>query len=247
MTMNRTLLPGSVAWLQGDKMMTAPLDDRLLSYELYNADRVRVGNAYPRQRNLHGYYWMASTGRHIWHESLLERDMLMHLDHTAGVVAIASQPMRLTNADGVHHYPDFLALDARGIQTVYDVKPASRINEKALHQFEWTRSVCAHVGWDYRVLTELPPQERVNLAWLALFRHPEYRPGVDAAGALFAALEPGFTIADAVAHMPAESTPAARSRVFHLMWTRELLCDMAQRLTDATPVTAPKEVHRGIA
>ncbi|QEW04636.1 TnsA-like heteromeric transposase endonuclease subunit [Microbacterium lushaniae] len=215
---------------------TAPLDSQLLGQSLYTADAIRVGKAYPRQRNYHGYYWMASTGSHVWHESLLERDSLTWLDHTGDIVAVAAQPMMLTASDGTRHYPDFLALDASGVQTMYDVKPAARINESAKAQFEWTRHVCEAVGWNYKVLTERPDQERVNLAWLALFRQTPNHPGIEAEEEVLQAAAPGWTIQDAVDHMPAASTPAARSRVFHLLWTRSLLVDLGIHLRPSTPV-----------
>jgi len=237
---NTTPANGTATWRIGDATYVAPLDARLLAEDIYTADPVRVGNAYPRQRNLHGWYWMASTGTHVWHESLLERNSLMRLDYSGDIVAIAAQPMMLTVGDGAIHFPDFLALDADGIQTVYDVKPLARINAKARAQFEWTRDVCAEVGWSYRVLTELSVQERVNLTWLAQFRQTPNHPGPDAEDEVLRALEPGWTVADAVAHMPAASTPRARSNVFHLLWSRALDCDLSQRLSDATPV------HRGV-
>ncbi|MGZ0712305.1 TnsA-like heteromeric transposase endonuclease subunit (plasmid) [Coraliomargarita sp. W4R53] len=235
-TPHRNRLAGQASWLRGDKLTTAPLDADLLSAGLYDTDPIRKGNAYPRQRNYHGFYWMASTTTHVWHESLLERSALMWLDHTADVVAVASQPMKLVDEHGVTHYPDILTLDARGIQTVYDVKPHARINDKAHAQFEWTRDICETVGWDYRILTELPVQYHVNLTWLAQFRQPGHHPGADAEQEFLAHVTPEWTIADAVASMTAPSTPRARSHVFHLLWTGALSVDMNARLSDRTPI-----------
>lgn len=234
---------GTATWIRDAVAQSAPLDAGLLAQELYVADPVRVGNAYPHQRNYHGYYWMAATQKHVWHESLLERDSLMWLDHTADVVAIASQPMLLVNGDGVYHYPDFIALDARGEQTVYDVKPYGRLNAKALAQFEWTRTVCETVGWNYRILTELQHQHRVNLTWLAQFRHPGHHPGADAEEELLAALGPGSTVGDAIRLIAAKSTPLARSHVFHLIWTGALSVDMNALLSNGTRLVAPAS-HR---
>lgn len=235
----QTSLRGTATWIRGDKVECAPLDTGLLSQELYDTDPVRLGNAYPHQRNYHGYYWMAATQNHVWHESLLERSSLMWLDHTADVVAIASQPMKLVNSEGVCHYPDILALDARGIQTVYDVKPYGRLNPKALAQFEWTREICEAVGWDYRILTELPHQQHVNLTWLSQFRQPGHSPGAAAEAQLLATLGPHSTVGDAVNILEAKSTPQARSGVFHLLWTGALAFDMNARLSTSTPVTIP--------
>lgn len=237
MTETEAPSPGTVTWIRGDATDSAPLDSGLLSLELYDTDPIRIGNAYPHQRNYHGYYWMAATGKHVWHESLLERSSLMWLDHTAEIVAISSQPMLLVNGDGVWHYPDFIALDARGTQTVYDVKPYGRLNAKALEQFEWTREVCKTVGWDYRILTELPHQHHVNLTWLAQFRQPGHHPGADAEDELLADLHPDSTVGDAINLMTAKSTPHARSNVFHLLWTGALTIDMNTRLSNSTPLT----------
>jgi len=241
---NTTPAYGTATWRIGDSTYVAPLDARLLAEDIYTADPVRVGNAYPRQRNLHGWYWMASTGTHVWHESLLERDSLMWLDYNADIVAIAAQPMMLTATTGAIHYPDFLALDATGVQTVYDIKPLARVDAKARAQFEWTRDVCEQVGWNYRVLTELPIQEHVNLTWLAQFRQTPNHPGLDAAEELLRAVEPDWTIADAVTRIPAASTPRARSHVFHLLWTRALDCDLSERLSDTTPIHLGVRAHR---
>jgi hypothetical protein len=227
----------AATWKRGNRFSSAPLDSDLLSRELYTADPVREGAAYPRQRNYHGFYWMAAVDQHVWHESLLERDCLMWLDFALDVVAVASQPVRLTGSDGVHRYPDFLTLEADGRQTVYDVKPMARINTKVREQFAWTRTVCESVGWVYRILTDPPPQFKVNLTWLSQFRHPGHHPGADVAEELVAAARPDWTIHDAVRAMPAPSTARARSNVFHLIWTGAFNCDMRQRLSERTALT----------
>lgn len=238
--MTRTLTPfaGSATWYRNKKATTASLDSDLLRSELYaNVDLAREANAYPRQRNYHGKWSMASTGQAVWFESLLERDNLRRLDQRGNVVSIASQPMKLTNQDGAVHYPDFLALDADGNQTVYDVKPSEFITPKVRAQFEWTREVCEAVGWQYRVLTELSPQHLVNLKWLANFRQAGHYAGEDAVRTLRAAATPNWTFEDAVHAMPASSSAQAVSHVAHLMWTGTLTFDMNSRLGNNTSIT----------
>ncbi len=234
----REATPGNLAaWKRHGKVKSAPLDAGLLSAELYLTEPVRQGAAYPRQKNYHGYYWMASTGAHVWHESLHERDWLMMLDFAGDIVALASQPMKLTDSDGITHYPDFLALDARGVQTIYDVKPAARINAKAHAQFEWTRDLCQDIGWDYHVLADIPVQERVNVTFLSQFRHPNNHPGAESEQELLAAAQPDWTINDATRQLPASSTALARRGLFHLMWTRAFTTDLNERLSGRTPLT----------
>lgn len=229
-------LKGTATWIRDGVAQSAPLDADLLSQELYLTDPVRLGNAYPHQRNYHGYYWMAATQKHVWHESLLERSSLMWLDHAADIVAIASQPVKLINGEGICHYPDLLTLDAFGIQTMYDVKPYGRLTAKALAQFAWTREACATIGLNYRILTELPHQHHVNLTWLAQFRHPGHHPGTTAEHELLASLRPDSTVGDAIELMTAKSTPQARSNVFHLLWTGALAIDMNIHLSNNTPL-----------
>lgn len=231
--MNTESLIGSAEWSRDGRLRTGPLTSDLLARELYFADPSRVASRYPRQRNYTGWYWFSTTGQHVWHESLLEASSLQLLDHVGTVAAIAAQPVKLHIGDKVH-YPDFITLDTSGVQTVYDVKPAARLTSKALAQFALTADVCKKVGWGYQVLTELPDQTRVNLRYLGLFRHPGYRPERPAAEELLGTVAEGWTISDAVAALPAPSAPVARAQVLHLLWSRDLVCDLNARLSDRT-------------
>ncbi|MCQ0025079.1 TnsA-like heteromeric transposase endonuclease subunit [Streptomyces somaliensis DSM 40738] len=47
------------------------------------------------ERHFSGWYWAATTGRHVGFESWLERDRLVLMDFDPGVVGIASQPFWL--------------------------------------------------------------------------------------------------------------------------------------------------------
>ncbi len=163
-------------WRRGHTLVSAAIDGDLLHRELYTADPVREGNAYyPASATI-----TAITG---WPQSTSmsgtspPRTGLPHVVGLRPRRGRHRQPaMRLTGSDGVHRYPDFMTLDADGRQTVYDVKPMARINSKVREQFDWTRAVCAQVGWGYRILTDPPPQFKVNLTWLGQFRHPGHHP-----------------------------------------------------------------------
>lgn len=43
-------------------------------------DVVRVPSSWKHKRNYEGYYWAATTGAHVWFESLYERAALMRFD-----------------------------------------------------------------------------------------------------------------------------------------------------------------------
>ena len=52
------------------------------------------------QGHFPGWWWLATTGRHVGYESWLERDHLMLLDFDPAVTAVASQPFWLHWHDG---------------------------------------------------------------------------------------------------------------------------------------------------
>lgn len=77
------------------------------------------------QRNFPGWWWSATGGCHVGHESWLERDHAMLLDFDPDVVGFASQPFRLHWLDGERgrgHVPDFFARLADGTGVVIDVR-----------------------------------------------------------------------------------------------------------------------------
>lgn len=234
--MTTETLLGTAEWLAPDGARTAPLTSALLEERIFDAAPFRTGNAYPRQRNYHGHYFFSSTGTHVWHESLLERDVLRLLDHAGDVFKVATQPMSLTMGDRVH-VPDILVMHSDGAQTLIDVKPSSRLDVRALEQFETTETVCRQVGWNYRVMTESSPQVRLNLEYLAQFRGTEY--DLPAAAEALAHHQAGWTLGDLVAAVPGATTAQARAVALGMLWHRDLVVDLRQRLTEQSPVSVP--------
>lgn len=228
----------SVRWgkLDADDLPLAA-DKNLLDQALYLNAPCREGNRYPRQLNYHGQYFFTGTGKHVWFESLLESRMLMHLDREFDIVAIASQPMEITFADGSVHFPDFIALHSNGRQVVYDVKPLERIDEKVTEQFDKTRALCKTVGWGYEVLTGLPDQVQTNLTWLSYFKHPGFHPGPDAVRRIEDRLATSaLTVGEAASALDIGSLAEGRSALYHLAWSRLVTFDMTTTLSDSTPM-----------
>jgi hypothetical protein len=215
----------------------------LLDEELYLARPIRKGNRYPRQKNYHGYYYFSQVGRHVWHESLLEASILSWLDLHEDIIAIASQPMKMTFPDATFHYPDFIAMHSDNRQVVYDIKPTSRMTDKVFTQFANTHEACKQVGWGYEVRSELPKQVEINLAWVGGFRHPGYHPGQNATAQLLSSLTDTSTIADAIEGIGITSAPHARSAIYHLVSARVLALDLTQPLSDSTPVKKVPNAH----
>ncbi|WP_426172038.1 TnsA-like heteromeric transposase endonuclease subunit [Microbacterium sp. DWRC1-3] len=126
------------------------------------------------KRHYDGYHWMGALGVSIGFESLTERDCLIELDRTPGVVGVASQPMwiRWTAAGGIReHYPDyFVRLDGRQA-VLMDVKPAHQSDDDVRAQFDMTALFAAERGWRYVVYdAESPIRGGANLRFLAPFR-----------------------------------------------------------------------------
>ncbi|WP_157157601.1 TnsA-like heteromeric transposase endonuclease subunit [Diaminobutyricimonas sp. LJ205] len=215
----------------------------LLLDELYLASPIRTGNRYPRQRNYHGHHYFAQTGALVEHESLLEATTLAWLDMHCDIVAIAAQPMKMTFADGSVHFPDFFALHGDYSQVVYDVKPKELITEKVQLQFAKTRALCARIGWEYEVHSELPNQVRVNLNWISAFKHHGYHPGAERTAQLTAALTEPLPLKAAAELLQQARLPDARAALYHLVWNRELRLDLTQRLSDRTLIERNTNAH----
>lgn len=134
---------------------------------------VRSFPSWRLKRHYDGYHWMGALGVSIGFESLTERDCLIELDRTPGVVGVASQPMwiRWTTAGGLgEHYPDyFVRLDGRQA-VLMDVKPAHQIDDDVRAQFDMTALFAAERGWRYVVYDAESPIRAANLRFLAPFR-----------------------------------------------------------------------------
>lgn len=117
---------------------------------------VRRFNARRGQRHLSGRWWSGTDGVHVGYESWLERDHVMALDFDATVVAIASQPFRLswTTVEGKtrSHVPDYFARRVDGSAVVVDCRPVERRPLRDVAAFEATRQACGLLGWEYRLV-----------------------------------------------------------------------------------------------
>jgi hypothetical protein len=193
------------------------------------------------QSSFAGWWWLATTSRHVGCESLLERDHLMMLDFDPVIASVASQPfwLRWRDADGRprRHVPDFFARCRDGRGVVVDVRPDDRIPERDAQAFAATGRACAVAGWGYRRVGALDPVLVANVRWLSRYRHRRCGGPADMAASLaevFGAGRPLFAGAalagDRLAVLPV---------VFHLMWRGDLVADLTARpLGTATLVRA---------
>jgi hypothetical protein len=179
------------------------------------------------QGHFPGWWWLATTGRHVGYESWLERDHLMLLDFDPAVTAVASQPFWLHWHDGRRsrrHAPDFFARLAGGTGVVIDVRADDRIGPRDAEAFEVTARACEVAGWEFRRVGAVDPVLAANVRWLSRYRHPRCagRPGT--AGALRRAFAlPAPLLAGAA---EAGDSLAVLPVLFHLLWLRELTADL---------------------
>jgi hypothetical protein len=200
---------------------------------------VRSFRSYRGQRSFSGWWWLASSARHVGFESWLERDNVMVLDADPGVVAVVSQPFRLWWSDGVkprprRHVPDYFVRRVDGSVLVVDVRADDRIGEDDAALFAATEVACGSVGWEYRRVGVVEPGLAANLRWLAGYRHPRNRIEPVAAGLMetFATARSVFEgasmVGDPIAVLPT---------LFHMLWTGELTVDLTVRLDPRSVVT----------
>lgn len=142
-----------------------------------DVEPIRDSPNYPHKRHYTGYYWAATTQAHVWFESFYERSALMRLDRDVNVVGIAAQPMRIHWAGGPphDHTPDFFVRFRNGAQVVVDVKPQQRIKAADIEKFARTEVLCARLGWDYLVVTDISDEEAFNLRFLSGYRYARWR------------------------------------------------------------------------
>jgi hypothetical protein len=240
-------LTATLTWIPHDapsKKATRTLfaSPAILSEELYSAHPIRAGNRYPGQKNFHGYYFFSQTGRHVWHESLLEATTMRWLDLNEDIVGITSQPCRIDFSDGTFHIPDLLAVHADHRQVLYDVKPTKFLPD-ARAQFAKTRALCEEIGWGYAVHSELPEQVRISLEWVSHFRHPLFHPGVVAAGQLLEQMTPETNVRVAAQLLGLPTLAEGRSAVYHLVAIRVLSVPLDVPLSDRTIVKRGTNAH----
>ncbi len=135
---------------------------------------VRQFASYRGQSSFPGWWWMATTGEHVGHESWLERDPLIALDADPEVIRVASQPFWIHWRDERgprRHAPDFFARTRDGRAVVIDVRADDQIEARDVEAFDAAHLAYSAVGWSYRRVGVLDPVLAANLRWLAGYRH----------------------------------------------------------------------------
>jgi hypothetical protein len=208
--------------------------DRLTAGALSGLSRFRTGNNYKYRQHFEGFYWFSQLDEHVWHESMLERDVLLYLDFATRATSVDSQPFQLDFIDGSVHVPDYLFVAEDGTQTVIDVRPLDRVDELFLAKAANTRRVCDAVGWTYEIHTGQPRAAIENQRFLAGYRFPDQSPSPQTAERILAAVGRGAALSDVVDEVAQRGRGEMVPYVYSLMWAREIRFDQRVPLSWAT-------------
>ncbi|GES32382.1 TnsA-like heteromeric transposase endonuclease subunit [Streptomyces angustmyceticus] len=187
-----------------------------------------------------GWWWSATTARHVMHGSQAMCTQLMVLDRDPRVVGLSARPVRLIWRDPgsgrtLTWVPQLFARYTQGSALLADCPAAAApAAGRAARAAAVLAAACAAVGFTYRRL--VPPDKVVaaNVRWLAGYRHPRHR---DAGGleqaVLEAFTEPRPLMAGAAA---AGEVLTALPVLYHALWSGRLTADLTRPLGEHTLV-----------
>lgn len=188
------------------------------------------------QRHLPGWYWSATTSGHIVYESRLELARLLLADFDPNVVAIAAQPLLLTD-QGRRHVPDFLLQRGDGAVVIVNVKPSERLADpRVAEALAWAGERFTERGWEHEVWSGADAQLLANVRWLAGYRRQAL---IERPSGLRAMWPTGtvLTIGAAEAALGGAGVVEPRPVVLGLLWSGLLRTDLQR------PLTAERELE----
>lgn len=115
------------------------------------------------------------------------------------------------------------------------MRPHGLVDESTAEVFAFTARVCEAVGWQFRHVGDLDQPYRVNLRWLARYRHRRCHrePVAEQLREVFAEPLPLFAgaerVGDRLAVLPV---------LYHLLWRHELAADLTEAALGADTVVA---------
>jgi hypothetical protein len=196
-----------------------------------------------------GWWWSATTGRHVVHGSAAMLIQLMILDRDPDVTGLSARPVRLLwrdTSDGrVRSWvPQLFARHADGTGLLADCPSSPTAGgDRAQRARGVLEAACARVGWTYRRLKPPPAVVAANLRWLAGYRHPRNQgpPGLRAS--LTEAFAEPRPLADGAAAVgdPLQVLPA----VYHALWCGHLTTPLEEPLHEEALVRADAERSGG--
>jgi hypothetical protein len=228
----------SYRYQSGVEYLNVPLAElKLADHE--EMEFVRRSWTTRQQHHTPGYFFFSTTGQLVYHESYLERQILLIEDFKKSASFVVDQPFKLRFGER-WHVPDFLILSPQG-HTLLDVRHSKYVqDDKFVASTQAMSEAAAQLGWRYDVRTEPHPQFLMNLDWLSGFRRKP--PDVD----LFS---------EQIIHLFANGPQTFRSVfkclnhelfskpvVFYLLWQRILEADLHAPSSSDTVVDLCQEI-----
>ncbi len=189
-----------------------------------------------------GWWWSATTGRHVVHGSATMRTQLMTLDRDPEVTGLSARPVRLIwrdPADGrvLRWVPQLFARYTDGTGLLADCPSSPTVGgDRAQRARAVLEAACARVGWSYRRLEPPPAVVAANLRWLAGYRHPRNQGPPRLRAALAQAFAAPRPLADGVAAVgdSLQVLPAA----YHALWCGHLTTPLDEPLHERALICA---------
>lgn len=193
-----------------------------------------------RGRRFRGYFPSTKLGRMVAWESLLERDAILLLEFSSGVLSYQEQPALVQYADGTRirdYYPDFELELANGKRIHIEVKSAHQLAKPEFKaKYTAIAEHYARIRMDYRIVTEAEICREPLQTNLRLLAYLAGRKGLMLPSARELAEGLGSDVA------PFEVFEAALSRdtTLRLVAAGRLECDLDLPLAGDTPVSVVK-------
>lgn len=165
-----------------------------------------------------GWWWMATSGRHVHYGFGAMRTQVMLLDRDPEVIAVACRPVELMwrgrGGNVVSHAPHLMARLANGSGVLIDCAGARGAGRRLVRRAVHVESAAEAAGWHYRLVGPPSAAVEANVRWLAGYRHPRCAPdGLSRVTECFRVLRPLVEgvrlLGDPIAVWPA---------VFHALW-----------------------------
>ncbi|WEP00485.2 TnsA-like heteromeric transposase endonuclease subunit [Streptomyces sp. FXJ1.172] len=229
-------------------MTQLPWDQSAASVRFEDLGPVSAFPVVPGRRWGPGWWWSATTGRHVVHGSTAMRTQLMVLDRDPDVTGLSARPVRLLwrDPDGrVRSWvPQLFARYADGTGLLADCPSSPAKRDRAQRVRMVLEAACARVGWSYRRLEPPPAVLAANLRWLAGYRHPRYQGPPRLRAALADAFAAPRPLADGAASVgdPLQVLPA----VYHALWSGRLATRLDEPLHERALICADAERGEGV-
>ncbi|MHB1401831.1 MAG: TnsA endonuclease N-terminal domain-containing protein [Thiobacillus sp.] len=193
-----------------------------------------------RGRRFRGYFPSSKLGRMVAWESLLERDAILLIEFSPGVLSYQEQPALVQYADGTRvrdYYPDFELELANGKRIHVEVKSSHQLAKPEFKaKYTAIAEHYARIRMDYRIVTEAEICREPLQTNLRLLAYLVGRKGLRLPGARELSEEFG---SDAVPFEVLE-TVLGRATTLRLLASGRLECDLDLPLTGDTPVSVTK-------